>query len=104
MLRGLLKNRPDTIRPHVGPVPPDAAGAAVGGPPRDPGPGPGAHGGGGVGLDPEQGLGSPWAAAISSMATFAVGAFIPLVPFLFGSGAVAALWAVGLSGATLFGV
>ena len=55
-----------------------------------------------LGLDPEQGLGSPWAAAASSMATFAFGAFVPLVPFLFGSGVGAALWSIGLSGLTLF--
>ncbi|MFL5798878.1 MAG: VIT1/CCC1 transporter family protein [Actinomycetota bacterium] len=57
-----------------------------------------------LGLDPEQGLGSPWAAAISSMLTFAFGAFVPLVPFLFGSGLAAALWAIGLSAVTLFAV
>lgn len=57
-----------------------------------------------LGLDLEQGLGSPWAAAISSMLTFMVGAFIPLVPFLFSSGTGAALWAIGMSGVTLFAV
>jgi VIT1/CCC1 family predicted Fe2+/Mn2+ transporter len=57
-----------------------------------------------LGLDPDQGLGSPWAAAISSMLTFAFGAFVPLVPFLFSSGLGAALWAIGLSGVTLFAV
>jgi VIT1/CCC1 family predicted Fe2+/Mn2+ transporter len=57
-----------------------------------------------LGLDPDQGLGSPWAAAISSMLTFAFGAFVPLVPFLFGSGVGAVLWAIGLSGVTLFSV
>ena len=35
-----------------------------------------------LGLDPED-LGSPWGAAGSSFATFAVGAFIPVVPFFF---------------------
>jgi len=57
-----------------------------------------------LGLDPQQGLGSPWAAAWSSMLTFAFGAFVPLLPFLFGSGAVAVAWAIGLSGVTLFAV
>jgi vacuolar iron transporter family protein len=55
-----------------------------------------------LGLDPDQGLGSPWAAAISSMLTFAFGAFVPLVPFLFGSGVGAALWSIGISAVTLF--
>jgi vacuolar iron transporter family protein len=57
-----------------------------------------------LGLDPEQGLGSPWAAAISSMLTFMFGAFVPLVPFLFSSGTGATVWAIGLSGVTLFAV
>src|SRR5436190_6642372 len=57
-----------------------------------------------LGLDLEQGLGSPWAASISSMLTFSFGAFVPLVPFLFGSGLAAALWAIGMSAVTLFAV
>ncbi|HET7203764.1 MAG TPA: VIT1/CCC1 transporter family protein [Steroidobacteraceae bacterium] len=36
-----------------------------------------------LGLNPDD-LGSPWGAAISSFLAFAVGAVIPLVPFLFG--------------------
>jgi VIT1/CCC1 family predicted Fe2+/Mn2+ transporter len=36
-----------------------------------------------LGLNPDD-LGSPWGAAISSFLAFAVGAIIPLVPFLFG--------------------
>ena len=56
-----------------------------------------------LGLDPEQ-LGSPWGAAGSSFATFAVGAFVPLVPYLFGGGTVAAWSAVGLALVALFGV
>ncbi|HMA10988.1 MAG TPA: VIT1/CCC1 transporter family protein, partial [Steroidobacteraceae bacterium] len=39
-----------------------------------------------LGLDPQEGLGSPWAAAGSSFVTFAAGALIPLIPFWFGSG------------------
>ena len=40
-----------------------------------------------LGLDPSQ-LGSPWAAALSSFAAFAVGAFVPILPYLvLGSGA-----------------
>jgi VIT1/CCC1 family predicted Fe2+/Mn2+ transporter len=39
-----------------------------------------------LGIDPEEGLGSPWGAASSSFLTFSVGALIPLIPFLFLSG------------------
>jgi len=56
-----------------------------------------------LGLD-EQGLGSPWAAAGSSFATFAVGAILPLVPFWFGSGDAAVIASAVLSIVALFGV
>ena len=36
-----------------------------------------------LGIDPEEGLGSPWGAAASSFVTFSLGALVPLVPFLF---------------------
>jgi VIT1/CCC1 family predicted Fe2+/Mn2+ transporter len=39
-----------------------------------------------LGLDPEEGLGSPWGAAAASFLMFAFGAAVPLVPFLFVSG------------------
>jgi VIT1/CCC1 family predicted Fe2+/Mn2+ transporter/rubrerythrin len=38
-----------------------------------------------LGLDPDE-LGSPWGAAVGSFAAFAVGAVIPVVPYLFGGG------------------
>ena len=38
-----------------------------------------------LGLDPDQ-LGSPWGAASSSLGMFAIGAVIPLVPYLLSSG------------------
>ena len=41
-----------------------------------------------LGLDPDE-LGSPWGAAGSSFAAFALGAIIPLIPFLLLSGGVA---------------
>ena len=41
-----------------------------------------------LGLDPDE-LGSPWGAAGSSFIMFAVGAAIPLIPFLIGSGTAA---------------
>jgi VIT1/CCC1 family predicted Fe2+/Mn2+ transporter len=56
-----------------------------------------------LGLDPNE-LGSPWGAAISSFVTFALGAIVPLVPFLFGSGTAAVLAAIAASGASIFGV
>ncbi len=39
-----------------------------------------------LGLDPREGLGSPFAAAGSSFVTFSLGAFVPLLPFLVSSG------------------
>jgi VIT1/CCC1 family predicted Fe2+/Mn2+ transporter len=54
-----------------------------------------------LGLDPDE-LGSPWAAGGSSMATFALGAFVPLLPFLFMGGATAASTSATLSLVTLF--
>jgi vacuolar iron transporter family protein len=56
-----------------------------------------------LGLDPDQ-LGSPWAAAISSFLAFAIGAVVPLLPFVFGSGVAAALVAMVASGVALFAV
>ena len=38
-----------------------------------------------LGLDPDE-LGSPWGAAAGSFLAFAVGAVIPVIPFLFGGG------------------
>lgn len=57
-----------------------------------------------LGLDPEEGLGSPVAAATASFGMFALGAFLPLVPFLFGSGGAAVGVSAALSAAALFGV
>lgn len=56
-----------------------------------------------LGLDPAE-LGSPWGAAISSLLTFGVGAFVPLLAYLFGTGFAAAWTAVGLSIGSLFAV
>lgn len=57
-----------------------------------------------LGLDPGEGLGSPIAAAVASFAMFSVGAFVPLVAFLFGSGTGAVMVSAALSGGALFGV
>lgn len=43
-----------------------------------------------LGLDPDE-LGSPWGAAFGSFVAFGIGAIIPVVPYLFGSGS-AAFW------------
>ncbi len=56
-----------------------------------------------LGLDPDQ-LGSPWGAAWSSFISFAVGAVVPLTPFLLGSGLNAVIAALALSFAALFAV
>lgn len=57
-----------------------------------------------LGIDMEEGLGSPWAAAGSSFAMFSLGALVPLVPFLVTSGEAAVAISAGLSGLTLFAV
>jgi VIT1/CCC1 family predicted Fe2+/Mn2+ transporter len=54
-----------------------------------------------LGLDPDE-LGSPWGAAGSSFAAFALGAFIPLLPFLLLSGTIAIVISATLAVASLF--
>ena len=56
-----------------------------------------------LGLNPDE-LGSPWGAAISSFFSFAAGAVIPLLPFLFVRGQYALLFTVAFTCAALFGV
>lgn len=56
-----------------------------------------------LGLNPEE-LGSPPAAAISSFLAFALGAFIPLLPFLFLRGQWAFYGAIAATAVCLFGV
>ena len=51
-----------------------------------------------------QNLGSPWQAAAASFVTFAVGAFIPLAPWLFTSGTLAIMLSVILGGLAAIGV
>lgn len=53
-----------------------------------------------LGLDPED-LASPWVAALASFTAFAMGALIPIIPFLFLEGGVALILAASLSGAAL---
>jgi VIT1/CCC1 family predicted Fe2+/Mn2+ transporter/rubrerythrin len=56
-----------------------------------------------LGLDPDD-LGSPMGAAVSSFAMFAVGAMIPIVPFLLTSGLPAVVTSSILAGLVLAGV
>jgi vacuolar iron transporter family protein len=51
-----------------------------------------------LGITP-QALGSPWQAAAASFVTFALGAFIPLAPWLFASGTTAMVLSVVLGAA-----
>jgi len=57
-----------------------------------------------LGLDPQEGLGSPWAAAGSSFVTFCAGAVIPLIPFAVTSGGAAVIASAVLSIVALFAV
>jgi VIT1/CCC1 family predicted Fe2+/Mn2+ transporter len=50
-----------------------------------------------LGIDPSA-TGKPIQAAVSSFVTFSVGAFMPLLPFLFTRGTAATLWAVAIAG------
>lgn len=56
-----------------------------------------------LGLDPGQ-LGSPWGAAFGSFVAFALGAVVPVVPFLFGAGDTMVALSIGLSLASMFAV
>lgn len=55
-----------------------------------------------LGIDPDELGGSAWAAAITSFVLFAVGAAVPLVPFLVWSGLGAILVSAASSGTALF--
>jgi VIT1/CCC1 family predicted Fe2+/Mn2+ transporter len=52
-----------------------------------------------LGIDPDD-LPSPWVAAVSSFLSFALGAFIPIVPLLFGGSSI--LWVAVISAIGLF--
>jgi VIT1/CCC1 family predicted Fe2+/Mn2+ transporter len=56
-----------------------------------------------LGLDPDE-LGAPFGAAFGSFIAFALGAFVPVVPYLLGAGVGAFVAAIGLSLVALFGV
>jgi VIT1/CCC1 family predicted Fe2+/Mn2+ transporter len=54
-----------------------------------------------LGLDPDE-LGSPWGAAAGSFVAFAIGAVIPVIPFLVASGMPAVVASLALSLVALF--
>jgi len=56
-----------------------------------------------LGLNPDE-LGSPWGAAVSSFASFAVGGLIPVLPFAIARGGSALPWAIALTCLALFAV
>ena len=56
-----------------------------------------------LGLNPDE-LGSPWGAAISSFISFAIGASLPVLPYLLLSGATAFLGVLCVTAVALFGV
>jgi VIT1/CCC1 family predicted Fe2+/Mn2+ transporter len=55
-----------------------------------------------LGIDPEELGGSAWEAAITSFLLFAIGAIIPVSPFIFSSGNQAVMLSLGLSAVGLF--
>ncbi|MBJ6723599.1 VIT1/CCC1 transporter family protein [Geomesophilobacter sediminis] len=57
-----------------------------------------------LGVDPEELGGSAWVAAITSFLLFAAGAVIPIIPFLFMSGAAAVVTSAAFSAVGLFAV
>ena len=56
-----------------------------------------------LGLDPDD-LGSPWSASLSSMLSFAVGAVVVVLPYLFGAGTAAFVTAIALAATAMFAV
>jgi VIT1/CCC1 family predicted Fe2+/Mn2+ transporter len=56
-----------------------------------------------LGLDPDE-LGSPWGAAFGSFLAFAVGAVVPVIPYLFGGGTLVLGVSLGASLVALFAV
>jgi vacuolar iron transporter family protein len=56
-----------------------------------------------LGLNPDD-LGSPWGAALFSFSAFAIGAAIPLLPFLIAGGVSSMAIAIALTMLALFGV
>lgn len=55
-----------------------------------------------LGINAEELKGSAWTAAITSFVLFAIGAVIPVAPFMITSGISAVVWSISLSAAGLF--
>ena len=55
-----------------------------------------------LGVDPEELGGSAWEASVTSFLLFAVGAIIPLSPFMFLTGSSAIFVSLAMSGAAMF--
>ena len=56
----------------------------------------------GAGVDVEEIAGSAWTAAVTSFLLFALGAIVPVIPFVFASGQLAILASAALSALALF--
>jgi len=57
-----------------------------------------------LGIDPEELGGSAWEASATSFVLFALGAVVPVLPFIFLTGMTAVFVSVGLSALALFGI
>src|SRR3989449_2579582 len=57
-----------------------------------------------LGIDPKDLGGSPWEAAVASFALFAIGAVVPIVPFVVMRGNLAVASSVVVSGLVLYGI
>ncbi len=57
-----------------------------------------------LGLDPDELGGSAWTAAVTSFVLFALGALLPVLPFVFASGWTAVAISVSVSALALFGI
>jgi VIT1/CCC1 family predicted Fe2+/Mn2+ transporter len=57
-----------------------------------------------LGIDPSELGGSPWVAAFVSFLLFSAGAIVPVLPFVFASGAAAVTASLALSAVALFGL
>jgi len=55
-----------------------------------------------LGIDPTELGGSAWEAALASFMLFALGAIVPIVPFMIAGGSAAVIASIGLSGIGLF--
>src|SRR5580704_19780863 len=57
-----------------------------------------------LGIDPTELGGSAWEAALASFMLFALGAIVPIVPFMIAGGSAAVIASIGLSGIGLFAI